>query len=166
MNKILYILLFFSIHSYSQFALLNTAQEHRTFIHLNKPSAKNELSLSLEKYITPQELTLISDYTTPPNLHNSIRAQFEVTKDGRPWNFRIYTGNQDLNKKIEVFLKSFLIKKIPNLKDLYQARNYIQLFSKEEGKTIINASTSIVSDYPPMFKNCVENEFSDAYGCF
>jgi len=63
-------------------------------------------------------------------------------------------------------LKSYLKNQVSNLKALFQGKSYIQLFSKEGNKTVINASSIIVTDYPPVFKSCVESGFKNSYKCF
>ncbi|WP_303317360.1 hypothetical protein Q4Q34_01215 [Flavivirga abyssicola] len=156
MNKLLTLFLLFSLNAFSQFKLMDKKLEEKSFQSLNRPSTENKLSNFLKQRIHPDELISL-DYSTNPNLDNSIRAQFEVDQMGKPWNFRIYTGKRDLNKKLEKLLKEFLLEEVPNLSDLHQAKNKIQLLSKEGDKSIINASSVIVSDYPPVFDNYQDN---------
>jgi len=195
MNRLLVLFFLLSFNVFPQFKLMDEKQEEETFKKIHRPSTENKLSNFLKQHIKPEEIIALS-YKTSPNISNSIRLQFEVTKNGRPWNFRIYTGNRELNKKLINLLKVFLKNEIPNLSSLFEAKNRIQLFSKEGARNIINASSVIVSDYPPRFNNrivksqnskkvldanssisdvfkkypisgnCENITYSNAYGCF
>ncbi len=150
MNRVLIVLLLIWINGFSQFKLLEHFENEKAFNVLHRPSKDNALSKFLKERITPEELQLV-DFSRKIYFKNQFLVSFDVTKSGNPWNFRITTGNRALNKKLVPLLKEFLTTKIPNLGDLHLARNKIQLFSREHGKTVINASSVIVSDYPPAF---------------
>ncbi len=150
MHKLLLLLLLFSLHGFSQFRIMDSQLEEKSFRMLHRPLTENKLSKYLKMHLSDDEIRNLS-YKTPPNSHQSIRAQFQVSANGRPWNFRIYTGNRDLNKKLEKLLREFLPKEVSNLSALHEAVNKIQLFSKEGGRNIVNASSVIVSTFPPVF---------------
>ncbi len=150
MHKLLLLLLLFSLHGFSQFRIMDSQLEEKSFRMLHRPLTENKLSKYLKMHLSDDEIRNLS-YKTPPNSHQSIRAQFQVSANGRPWNFRIYTGNRDLNKKLEKLLREFLQNEVSNLSELHESINKIQLFSKEGNKNIINASSIIVSTFPPVF---------------
>ena len=165
MNRFLILFLFCSLNTFSQFQLLDKEKEEKTFRVLNRPSPTNKLSKFLRENLTYQEIIAL-DYSTAPNTENSIRAQFQVDAKGNPFNFRIYTGKKELNDKLRKLLKEFLKNEIPDISNLFQARNRIQLFSRVNNKNVINASSIIVSDYPPKCKDCRYVRFDNGYSCF
>ncbi|TNJ45789.1 hypothetical protein KFZ70_10070 [Tamlana fucoidanivorans] len=150
MNKLLILFLLVSLNSFSQFKLTDESLEEKSFRMLHRPSPNNKLSQYLKSHITAEELQIINNSLKTKNI-NSLRIVFDINKNGRPWNFRGYTGNKQLNQKLYQLVTFFLTNEIPNLADLYQARHKIQLFTRENDTTFINASTVIVSDYPPKF---------------
>jgi hypothetical protein len=153
--------------------------EKNSFQTSATPNETSELSLFLKQNLTSDDLKKINfnqitssfSYKLNPykleNYDYTIRLTFEIGKDNKAQNIKIQTGNADFNKQIKNVFKNFPLEKL-NLNDKYKSAIIsVQLFCRENKKTIIKASTNAVYDLNPSIKECENLEYySKRSSCF
>lgn len=145
--------------------------DKNSFQALANPDENSELSIFLKQNLTPKDLKKI-DYSkitssflfklNPYKLDNydySIKLTFEIGKENKAQNIKIQTGNTELNKQIQNIFKTFPIEKL-NINNNYKSGEIsVQLFTRENKKAIIKASTNAVCNVNPSFKACENLEY-------
>ncbi|GGA85421.1 hypothetical protein GCM10008015_27710 [Flavobacterium palustre] len=152
--------------------------EKNSFQATANPDENNELSLFLKQNLSTQDLKKI-DYhkitssflfkLNPYKLDNydyTIRLTFEIGKDNKAQNIKIQTGNADFNKQIKNVFKTFPLEKLNIDTENKSAIISVQLFCRENKKTIIKASTNAVYDVTPSLNECQNLDYSKRNSCF
>lgn len=151
--------------------------ENNEFLSLSKPDVNNDLSNFLKNNLDSDLVKKINfsnikssyTYRNLPNktYNHSIRLTFEINKNNKAYNFRLDTGNKDLDKHVKDVFKNYPIDKF-SLNDTDKiGKISVQLFTKENNKTIIKASTFPVIDIVPTLEICEENNGKRSiYTCF
>ncbi|MFG4005255.1 hypothetical protein B0A67_23705 [Flavobacterium aquidurense] len=138
--------------------------ENSVFQALAQPSTESDLAnyfkiyleQNLLKKIDFSKLKTSSYYKGISNkkYNYTIRLTFEINKKNKAFNFRIHTGDSELDKKVIEIFKNYPLEKL-NLNDNAKlGKISIQLFTKEDKNTIIKASTFAVVDQLPVLKGC------------
>ncbi|GIZ09185.1 hypothetical protein [Flavobacterium sp. UMI-01] len=152
-------------YSKKDFVLSDSIERH-TFKTLSKPDVNSELSLFFKENLNSQDLERI-DYDKIKSLYDfkanpykldvydyTIRFFFDVDKKGKPYNFKVSTGDNVLNKLVKEIFKKFPLEKLKLTEENKLGLNSIQLFEKVKRKTIIKASTNVILDISPTTENC------------
>lgn len=138
--------------------------ENSVFQALAQPSTESDLAnyfkiyleQNLLKKIDFSKLKTSSYYKGISNkkYNYTIRLTFEINKKNKAFNFRIHTGDSELDKKVIEIFKNYPLEKL-NLNDNAKlGKISIQLFTKEDKNTIIKASRFAVVDQLPVLKGC------------
>jgi hypothetical protein len=138
--------------------------ENNTFQALAQPSENSPLADYFKIYLETELLkeinfsTIKSSYLYKDISNNkynySIRLTFEINKKNKATNFRINTGNKELDRKVIEVFKKYPLEKLALKESDKRGKISIQLFTKEDKKTIIKASTFPVVDQLPVIKGC------------
>ncbi|WP_026715114.1 hypothetical protein [Flavobacterium daejeonense] len=152
--------------------------ETTTFKNLANPNETSELSLFLKQNLTSDDLKKINfnqitssfSYKLNPykldNYDYTIRLTFEIGKDNKAQNIKIQTGNADFNKQIKNVFKTFPLEKLNIDTENKSAIISVQLFCRENKKTIIKASTNAVYDITPSLNECQNLDYNKRNSCF
>lgn len=143
--------------------------ESNMFQSLAKPDENSDLSNFLRANLNPELIENI-DFNKIRSLYNykniskkifdyTIRLTFEINKKNKASNFRIFTGNYDLNKQIIEIFEKYPLEKFSIDESSKSGKISVQLFAKENKKTIIKASTFAVVDQIPIQKNCTDVKY-------
>ncbi len=138
--------------------------ESNEFQSLSKPDINNDLSNFIRENLDTDLLKEI-DFNKIFSTHKyqniskkifdyTIRLTFEIDKNNKAYNFKVVTGNYDLNKKIIEIFKKYPLEKLSINENFKSGVISIQLFAKENRETIIKASTFAVVDQIPIQKKC------------
>lgn len=138
--------------------------ENNIFQSLAQPSENSPLADYFKIYLETNLLkkinfsTIKSSYLYKDISNNkynySIRLTFEINKKNKATNFRINTGNKELDRKVIEVFKKYPLEKLVLKESDKLGKISIQLFAKEDKKTIIKASTFPVVDQLPVIKGC------------
>lgn len=153
--------------------------EMNSFQTIANPDENSELSLFFKQNLSTKDLKKIDFHKitssflfklNPYKLDNydyTIRLTFEINKDNKAQNIKIQTGDTDLNNQIKKIFKTFPLEKL-KLNDKYKSGIIsVQLFTRENKKAIIKASTNAVYDINPSLKECENLEYySKRSSCF
>ena len=140
------------------------ANENNTFQALAKPSENSDLANYFKIYLESNLLkkidfsTIKSSYLYKKISNNkfnyTIRLTFEINKKKKPTNFRINTGNKELDRKVIEIFKKYPLEKLALSEADKHGKISIQLFVKENKNIIIKASTFAIVDQLPITKGC------------
>ncbi len=157
---------FITISCFSQFDK-NYTTELESFQDISKPSPNSPLSQYLIKTLGVKYLNRIKFSDKQKANRQTIRLRFNIYDNNKIGNFRINTGNIELNKKIIEIFKKYPIEKLGLNHTNSLGVCSVQLFSRSNKKTIINASTIAVCDIIPVFENCTSvKSHSNLSSCF
>lgn len=139
-------------------------RENSVFQSLAQPSTESDLANHFKIYLEQNLLKKIdfsklktSSYykgISNKKYNYTIRLTFEINKKNKAFNFRIHTGDSELDKKVIEIFKKYPLEKL-NLNDNAKlGKISVQLFTKENKNIIIKASTFAVIDQLPVLKGC------------
>lgn len=152
-NILIVLFISLNLNCYSQFDK-DFSTELRSFQSLSKPSPNSRLSQYLIQNLGIKYLNRIKFSDKQKSNGKTIRLTFTLYNKNRPGNFRINTGNIELNKKIIAVFKKYPIEKLGLNSTNKLGICSVQLFSKEKNKTIINASSIAICDISPILEGC------------
>lgn len=172
---------YFSNDTYIQLITNNYYKEKNTFNILNKPSENSKLSLFLKKHISQKELKKITAYFKANPSKTTVRAKFHLKKNGAIGDIKIgldkvnrklssfttptggYKTERDFHFKLKKLLYTYFTEQVKLHKNMALGQHRVQIFSKKNNTAIINASNILVSDYPPLIRDCQDTTFKNYY---
>ena len=144
--------------------------ENNEFQVLSIPDENNELSNFIRRNLDPDilkkvDFSIIKSLPKYKNIPskiyiNTIRITFEIDKSNKPTNFMLNTGNKELDKEVILLFKKYPLEKLSIDDSFKGGKISIQLFARENNKTIIKASTFAVFDQAPMIEDCGKTKYS------
>lgn len=148
---ILFVLLF-SVTSYSQSTAIDFKNKYEEFDYYAKPSTKNDLSKHFKRKINT---SLLADITFKDTIESQKRIFLTfVLRNNKMQVQKVNSPYSELNNSIKQAFRKYDIKKL-NLKDRSPLNLYtLQVISRKNNKTVINASTNLVNDRFPVFAGC------------
>lgn len=130
---------------------------------LAKPTTDNSFSTYLAKNLSKEFI----DKADLNRINNSLYLSFELDNKKKPTNLTSNSRSEALEKVLFNLLKKYDVESF-NFSDTSKFnRHSIQILSFEEGKTIINTSTSLTSERYIVFPGCeTSKDIKELRNCF
>ncbi|OXA77868.1 hypothetical protein SAMN05444397_11440 [Flavobacterium aquidurense] len=144
--------------------------ENNIFQSLSKPNENSDLSNYFKIYLEKGLLRKIdfSEIKSSPYYshisnkvyNHTIRLTFEINKKNKATNFRLNTGNKELDKEVIRLFKKYPLEKLSLGENAKTGKISLQLFARENKTTIIKASEFAVVDQLPILKGCENTQYN------
>ncbi|WP_397446271.1 hypothetical protein [Polaribacter sp. R77954] len=133
------------------------------FINFTKPSTSNDFSIYLKQNLTEKDL----QKSNLSRISKKLTLSFEIDENNTPFNIKVNAKSIALAKKIETLFKEYPLEKF-NFSEKRKFNTYIlQVLSYQNQKAIVNTSSVIGYERPPIFPGCEHSaSMAEVKSCF